>query len=121
MNTSLRIFLIVALVLYFLMIFVLLKRKRISMKYSLMWLFFGLIMIFVVAFPQVLATVIHAFGIVELTNGIFAMGLFALLLLTMALTSIVSTLNGKIRSLTQTCALYEKRIRELEISSKQEK
>jgi hypothetical protein len=114
MNGTLRIFLVVSIVIYFAVIFYLLKRDRLNLKYTLLWLGCGVAMILVVAFPGALSSIIHFFGIIELTNGIFALGLFALLLICMALTSIVSTLNAKMRSLIQTCALYEKRIRELE-------
>ncbi|MBK5212012.1 MAG: DUF2304 domain-containing protein [Coriobacteriia bacterium] len=103
-----------SIVIYFVVIFNLLKRNRLNLKYTLLWLGCGVAMILVVAFPGEFASIIHFFGIIELTNGIFALGLFALLMICMALTSIVSTLNAKIRSLIQTCALYEKRIRELE-------
>ena len=114
MNGTLRIFLVISIIIYFVAIFELLKRDRLNLKYTLLWIGCGVTMLFVVAFPSALTSIIHLFGIVELTNGIFALGLFAILMICMALTSIVSTLNAKIRSLVQTCALYEKRIRELE-------
>lgn len=114
MNGTLRIFLVICIAIFFIVIFNLLKRDRLNLKYTLLWLGCGVAMILVVAFPNALGAIIHLFGIVELTNGIFALALFAILMLCMALTSIVSTLNSKIRSLVQTCALYEKRIRELE-------
>lgn len=115
MNTSLRIVISIALLLYYIFIFYFLKKKSLTLKYTLLWLFTGGIMVLVVLFPGVLEAVLHAMGVVELTNGLFAIVLFALLIILLSVTSIVSTLNEKLRKLVQQCSLYEKRIRELEV------
>ena len=114
MNLSLRIVLLVCIILYYVVIFELLKKDLLNMKYTLLWMVSGAIMLLFVLFPQALEFIVHMLGIVELTNGLFAVVLFFLIMLLMTITSIVSTLNKKIRRLTQNCALYEKRIRELE-------
>lgn len=114
MNSSLRIVLSIALLLYYICIFYFLKKKSLTLKYTLLWLFTGLVMVLVVIFPQVLETVLHAMGIVELTNGLFGLVCFALLIILLSITSIVSMLNDKLRKLVQQCAMYEKRIRDLE-------
>jgi hypothetical protein len=49
-----------------------------------------------------------------MTNGLFAFLFFAIIILLMSLTSIVSKMNNNMRQLVQQCAMYEKRIRELE-------
>lgn len=115
MNSSLRIVISIALVIYYICIFCMLKKKTLNLKYTLLWLFMGLVMILVVIFPGVLESILHSMGVVELTNGLFAIVLFAILIILMSLTSIVSTLNNKLRKLAQQCSMYEKRIRELEI------
>lgn len=115
MNTSLRTVISIALCLYYICIFYFLKRKRLTLKYTLLWLFTGGIMVLIVIFPEALEVILHAMGVVELTNGLFAIVLFALLIILLSVTSIVSTLNDKLRKLVQQCALYEKRIRELEV------
>lgn len=90
------------------------------MKYTLLWMGSGGLMLFIVIFPYGLEKLIHMLGIVELTNGLFSVVLFCILLLLMAITSIVSMQNKKIRRLVQVCALYEKRIRQLEELVKKE-
>lgn len=115
MNTSLRIVLSIALVIYYACIFYFLKKKSLTLKYTLLWLFTGLVMVLIVIFPQALEQILHWVGVVELTNGLFGIVCFALLIILLSITSIVSILNEKMRRLVQQCAMYEKRIRELEM------
>ena len=114
MNATLRITMLIAVVLYFIGIITLLRRKMLSLRYSLLWLFAGILMLLTVLFPAVPEAVFHALGIVELTNGLFALVLFFMLLIMVSFTVIVSGLNERIRQLCVQCAMYEKRIRELE-------
>ena len=114
MNSSLRIVLSIALLVYYFCIFYFLKKKSLTLKYTLLWLFTGLVMVLVFIFTQALEAVIHAMGIVELTNCLFGLVCFALLIILLSITSIVSMLNDKLRKLVQQCAMYEKRIRDLE-------
>lgn len=114
MNEYLRFFLLFALVLYFIFLFVLLKKNSLALKYTLLWFLTGIIMVIVVIFPSVLEIPLKHMGVVEWTNGIFALLLFFLIVICISITSIVSKLNERNRKLTQKCALYEKRIRELE-------
>ena len=114
MNDYLRFFLLFALVLYFVFLFVLLKKNSLALKYTLLWFLTGVIMVIVVLFPNILAVPLKHMGIVEWTNGIFALLLLFLIIICISITSIVSKLNERNRKLTQKCALYEKRIRELE-------
>lgn len=114
MNITLRIIMFIAVFLYFICIVHLLKKERLNLKYTLLWLLSGLLMLLIVIFPETVRFIIHKMGILELTNGIFAISIFLIIILLMSMTSIVSTLNNRSRSLIQRCAMYEKRIRILE-------
>ena len=63
---------------------------------------------------MLIAILLYFTGIIELTNGLFALVLFCMILIMVSFTAIVSTLNERIRQLSTSCAMYEKRIRELE-------
>ena len=115
MSLYLRITLILALMVYFLFVFSLLKKGRLELKYTLLWLLAGGIMALVVIFPNEFMLLMNAIGIVEGVNGVFATVIFLIIIILMSITSIVSVLNARFRKLTQRCALYEKRIRELEM------
>lgn len=113
MDMSLRITIIVALVIYYACIFYLLRRKSLTLKYTLLWILSGFVMILIVSFPDTFEKMMHKIGIVEMTNGLFAVVLFAILIILISITSIVSKMNSRIRQLVQQCAMYEQEIRKL--------
>ena len=51
---SLRITLLIAVILYFIIILFYLKNKALELKYTLLWIFAGIIMLLMVIFPQIL-------------------------------------------------------------------
>lgn len=113
-SLPLRIFLSIGLLLYFVAITALLKRKSLSLKYTLLWIFAGLIMVILVIMPQTLEWVVHIIDIKSPMNGLFAFAIFFIILILMSLTSIVSKQTDRIKRLVQDNAILEKRIRELE-------
>ena len=114
MSTKLQAFMLLALALYFFILFQLLKKKRLNLKYTILWIFAGFIMLLVSLFPQILFAVTDFIGIEVPSNALFAMIFFFVIIILMTLTSIVSKQNEQLKRLTQTIALLEKRIRELE-------
>lgn len=115
---KLRISLICALVIYFALILLFLKRRDISLKYTLLWLFAGAFMGILVIWPESLIKITQAIGIESSMNGLFILAIAFVIAILMSITSIVSKQSDKIRSLTQTIAMMEKRIRELEETEK---
>lgn len=114
MTNTLRVVLIVFLFIYFLTVVCLLKKGRLALKYSLLWLLMGCVMAILVIFPEVLLALSALFGIVDTMNGLFTFALGFVLILLMALTAIVSKQSERINHLVQDNALLEKRIRDLE-------
>lgn len=111
---KLRISLILVLVIYFVLILLLLKKREISLKYTLLWLFAGLCMGILVIWPESLTIIISIIGIQGSMNGLFILAIAFVIAILMSITSIVSKQSEKIRSLTQTIAILEKKIREQE-------
>jgi len=114
MNVVLQRFLIIAILIYFVILVYLISRKSLNLKYTLLWIFSGIVMFIMVLFPAILEDIIKFLGIVDLTNGLFALLNFFIMLILMSMTGIVSKINDKNKALVQQCALLEKRIRELE-------
>lgn len=110
----LRVILMIAVVCYFVIILILLKRKSLELKYTLLWLFAGMVMGIILIFPEILFAVIHVLGIETYMNGLFALCIGFIICILMAVTSIVSRQLAKINRLIQENAILEKRIRELE-------
>lgn len=111
---KLRISLICGLIVYFVLILFLLKKKDISLKYTLLWLAAGMFMGILVIWPEILHMIISKIGIESNMNGLFILAIAFVMVILMSITSIVSKQSDKIRSLTQIIAMMEKRIRELE-------
>jgi len=114
MSMKLTIFLIIGVVFYLGVITYLIKKQLLNMKYTLLWLFSGLVMLLVALVPQISVFVADIMGVATPANAVFVIeGLFALFII-LSLTSIVSTQMLRIRRLTQTQAILEKRVRQLE-------
>jgi hypothetical protein len=114
MAIEIRIFLLVAVILYFLEIIHLLKKRRLNLKYSLLWLAVGVLMILFIIFPQIITAFSNLLHFQSSMNALYILLIGFLVIICVALTSIVSRQNGHIKRLTQNAALLEERIRKLE-------
>lgn len=110
----LRILLLIAVCIYFMLVFQLLKRKTLNLKYTLLWLASGLIMLALVVFPQLLQFFAGLVGIAAPMNALFSVAFFCIIMILMSLTAIVSKQNKRNKDLIQSVALLEKRVRDLE-------
>lgn len=114
MTPTLRVTLILAIIVYFVIILKLLKDKALSLKYSLLWLFSGAVMLIMIAFPHLLNLCAELVGIQSNMNALFIFFIAFILIILMSLTSIATRLNRKLRIVIQETAIMEKRIRDLE-------
>ena len=114
---KLQIVLISAIILYFLIIFHLLKRKALELKYTLLWFAAGVVLFILVVFPELLGIMIGIFGIQSNMNGLYIILISFIIMILMALTSIASRQTYKIKTLVQELAILEKRVRDLENQS----
>lgn len=114
MGVTLSKFSMIIVLLYFALIIFLLKKKKFSFKYSLLWLICGLVMFIIVAFPRILFFLAECFGIEVASNGLFAAMILLIVVILIFLTSIISAFVDKQKSLIQAVAILEKRIRECE-------
>lgn len=114
MNVVLQAFLIGGILVYFCILIYLIKIKSLNLKYTLLWIISGILMLIVAIFPKIMITITSFLGIIDTTNGLFALMLFFVLIILMSITAIVSKMKEKNKQLIQQCALLEKRVRELE-------
>lgn len=114
LSERLQAMLILAIILYFVIICLLLKKKALNLKYSLLWLLSGIAMGVLVIFPDFLVFLVKIVGIQTPMYGLLVFGIAFIIMILMSITSIVSRQNRKIRVLIQKSALLEKRIRDLE-------
>lgn len=114
--SNLRVVLIIGVITYFIIILMFLKKKELSLKYTLLWLLAGVVLGVMVVWPELLIWFVHLLGITGTMNGLFIICIAFLIMILMSITSIVSRQADKIKNLTQTISKMEKRIRELEES-----
>ena len=112
--STLRITLIIAVICYFVIILYFLKQRALNLKYTLLWLLSGVVLGILVIYPELLRYIIRILGIEDNMNGLFIICIAFMLMIMMALTSIASRQNMKIRQLVQEIAILDKHIRELE-------
>jgi len=117
MNLVLQIFLIVGVLIFLAIIIYYLAKKKLNLKYSLTWLAAGVGMLILAIFPQLVDDIGSLVGIAAPVNTVFLFGGIFMLLIIFTLTMIVSHMNNRIYRLTQTQAILEKRVRELEKGS----
>ena len=115
MSGTLRMFLLVVIFIYFVIVFHFMKKRIVALKYALLWLLTGIIMLVLVIFPQLLEWFVRIIGIELPVNGLFAFAIAFLGMILMSLTVIVTKQSNKIKILVQQEALLEKRIRDLEL------
>ncbi|MCL1831167.1 MAG: DUF2304 domain-containing protein [Oscillospiraceae bacterium] len=120
MIQSLRIFLAVSILVYFVILMVMLRKKMLSLKYTIVWIVSGLFMVIFIIFPQLIFDGSAFIGISNPVNAIFFLAIGFSIILLLSLTSIVSTLNERNLRLTQALGLIEERVNSLEKQSKQD-
>lgn len=114
MDTRLRVILLIAMIFYFVILTFYVKRKNLNLRYFLIWLFFGFLLVLLLIFPGILTILTRAFGIKYEVNTLLASICFFMILVEIFICSIASETNNKVKRVIQQLALQEKRIRELE-------
>lgn len=88
--------------------FIEVRKNKISIKYSLAWIFSALIIIFIVIFPTLLERITNFFGFQVSSSFVVGLFIVIVLLITRMLTQIVSEQNAKIRLLVQEVSMLKK-------------
>ena len=91
-------------------IIVLVSKKRMQLKYSLLWISMGIILLTCAAFPNIVAFFSSVLGVATPANLVFLMGLIMIAAICVSLTIITSWQSRDIRTLIQRVALLEKEL-----------
>ena len=114
MPHSLQLYFIVGSVLMLLVIFGLLKKGLLSVKYSLLWLAFAGVMLVFAAFPYVVYVLRDLLDMVMPVNLVYMLLFCFVLLVLLSISIAISELAQKTKRLAQANALLEERVRRLE-------
>lgn len=114
MDLSLHAILIIGSVAFLLFILYLMKKGKLEVKYSIIWLAFSLCMILFACFPYTVLILNDIAGVIDPVNFIFMIQIMFILLILLSVSAVVSGFSRKIKQLAQKNAILEKRVRELE-------
>ncbi len=121
MTIKLQIVIALAILLVFLILVNMIRRRSLELKYALSWF---LVLCALLAFdcaPRLLIVVSEFLGIYAPVNMIFFLGFCFSLVIIFSLTVALSRMSNSVRTLDQMVALNEKRLQELEAELKRYK
>lgn len=113
MNIGLRFGLTIASILVFIVITWLIAKKRLNIKYSIVWLIWSLLLIFMAIFPETFYVVSDLLGIELPVNAVFLIMIGLLYGLTLFVYIMISKHNEEIIKLTYEVAVLKKELEEL--------
>lgn len=114
MSPVFQILLLVGDILFLFLIFTMVKKGRLSVRFSLPWLalFSGLLVLAI--WPELAKILRGIFQVEVVSNMVFIMLFCFVLLVLLILCAVVSEYNDRLKRLTQANALLEHRVRQLE-------
>ena len=99
----------------------LVRRNRLHEKYSLLWLLFSIILIFLAALPGLLESIAFLLDIKYAPSLLFLVGLVFLILYSLSMTISISKQGDRIIKLTQELSILKERIKSLEAEKNENK
>ena len=113
---SLRVVLLLGSVGMFAFILYLIKKGKLEIKYSIIWMAFRAAMLMFAIFPYFVLILGDIAGVLDPVNFIFLSQIVFILLILLSVSAVISGFSQKIKKLAQANAFLEKRVRELEES-----
>lgn len=111
MSVKLRIALLIFSLIWFFIIFYLIKKDKLPVKYSLIW-FTAIFVIFLISIiPSILELVTDVFGFTTLSNLVIGIILTLLLFITLVLTTIVAIQKKQIALLIQEVSMLKRNLK----------
>ena len=110
MNLTLRIGLIIAALLVFAFIAYTVKTRRLNIKYSIVWLLWGILIILISVFADGFFEFAHLIGIEMPSNAIFLITIGTLYVLTFYVYVMISKHNEEIIKLTYEVSMLKKQL-----------
>ena len=114
MTGRLQLYMILGAVILLAVIFCLLKRGLMSVKYSLLWLLLAVCLVIAAAVPYTVFVLRDLLDIQMPVNLIFLLMFCFVLVVLLSLSVAITQLAEKCKRLTQANAILEKRVRDLE-------
>ncbi len=114
MNKILQMILISITLLFCIFILVVTQKKKLSYKYTLMWLFFGLVTLLCALFPNIIIGIAKLIHVAEPTNALFLIYIFLMIVIIFYISLAFSKLFEKVTTLIQENAILAAKVEKLE-------
>lgn len=114
MNRNLMIFLIVLCLITFILLYRMVKKKKLLFKHALLWSLLDIILLISIFGIKYLRIFADFVGIQKISNMIFLFGFLVLLAICIGLTTIVAEQKNKIIVLTQEMGILNNKVRSME-------
>ena len=114
LSLFLRVDLVVGGLLYLGVSLWLLKKNKLTVRYSIIWFMSGFVLLLFALFPYIVLVLRDLLHVEMAVNLVFMIVLAFVLLILLSLSSVVSGFSEKIKRLSQHNALLEHRVRALE-------
>lgn len=111
MSYNLRLGLIIVSLLLLIIVLVILKKGRMPVKYSLIWILSSIIILLVGLVPNLFNCISKIFGFMTMSNMVIGIFIFILLMITISLTVIVSGQKKKNTLLIQEISMLKEKIK----------
>jgi len=98
---------LIIIIVLFVFIISMLRKKKLDLKYCLIWLFSLVGIAVFCIFPQIMYRLSDLLGIIEPVNTLFLVCIAFLACICISLTVVVSRLSDRLRKLTQNIAISE--------------
>lgn len=112
MTLKFRLIMAAILLIGFVIIINMVRKKSLDLRYALIWLALIAMILVIVIVPGLLGVITHFLGIYDAMNMVFFMGFVFLIVVTFFLTAALSRNSNRIKALTQQVALLEKQVRD---------
>lgn len=107
-SSKFQIVLIVGITLILLYILNMIRKRKLELKYSLVWFLILLVLLSCACMPAKMQDIAEAIGIYSPVNMIFFLGIVFLLVIVYVLTVTVSRLSARVRRLAQIVAMLNR-------------
>jgi hypothetical protein len=114
MNITLHIISVIFSIGFLMMIFELVRRKKLKENYALTWFFVGAVVLFFSAMGDSLGVVFRALGFIQASNAILVVSIFLILVILLGLSVAVSSLSTQTQTLTQEIGLLKNKLENAE-------
>ncbi len=114
MNNILQFILIGITFLFCVFILVVTQKRKLTYKYTFLWLFFGIVTLLCAIFPNIIIEISKIIHVVEPTNALFLIYIFLIIVIIFYLSLAFSKLVEKVTTLIQENAILSAKVEQLE-------